>query len=289
MKPVKSLTFGGILTALFVIASILLRYEIPGIEIVILFFVPFFAAFYSYKNKLIDCGVFFAATMLITMLIDWSSALLYILPSITVGLLYGFLIKAKFNGYTIVYTLTIAEFGLTMLGSCVIKLITGNSLIDIFQTLFSSELEYNSRFLGLGILIFYSFVQAFFIHIVMRRELKKLKVDVPSKGQPPIWLLLVSLISIVLSFFKFEEDIYSFFTAVSAIVFGLPIVLYGYQESNKPWILLAVQLGFFLVGTLPLMLEATGYEVVSAYIILFIPPLGFAFYQFLKDDKKEAK
>ena len=81
MKPVKSITFGGLLAAIYAVITLMLKFEwVPGLDLLILFFLPIFSAIYAYKTKLIDYGIFFISTALITLLNLLSSSLLRTTP-----------------------------------------------------------------------------------------------------------------------------------------------------------------------------------------------------------------
>lgn len=283
MKPTKSICFAGLLAAIHVIASIFIRFAwVPGLEILFLFVAPFLSAMYAIKANWKYTLVYFIATIGICLGIDWAGAMMYVLPTLVVGILYGFLQKKKQNGTTIVYALTIAEFGLVLFGAWIIKLGLGKDYIETLQNFF--PLEGNAVHLALGLILFYSFAQAFLIHIITKYELKRMKIDVVKTKYPAFWLFVLHIASLVCCFLPFKKEIYIFFTSVAAIVFGLPIALYGYQSCDKVWIILLVQVVVFLGGSIPLMRVFEGYKAVSAYIILFVPPLVWAFVSLFRKD-----
>ncbi len=281
MKPVRALTFGGLLAALHIIATILLHFAwIPGIELIILFIVPFFSAMYSYKCKFRETIIFALATLIVCTIIDPTAGLLYILPTLAVGVVYGELVKHKANGTTIVYTLTILEFALFFLSAVILKWFTSVDIILSLKTIFHLAKTKND-FLSLGLLLGYSFMQAFLLHFILRAQLKRMGITVTKTTNPPFWVLILSIASLIACFMPWKQDIYIIFTTTAAIVFSLPIALYGYQITSKPWIILAVQAVVFLGGTLPLLKVYTSYQAVLPYIILFAPPVLYALYELI--------
>lgn len=288
MKPVKSIAFAGLMAALHVGATFLAKYA-PGFQLIILFIIPFFSAMYAIKAEAKYCLIYFVATIIACMFVSWTDTLLYVLPSLVAGLLYGFLVKAKQGGTAIVYTLTIAEFGLICLAALIGKKALGNEYIEVLKQYF--PIGRNNQHLGFGLVIAYCFAQSFLIHIITKYELKKVKIEVNKSEYPPLWIFALHIISLICCFLPYKDEVYVFFSAMAAVVFGLPVALYGYQSTEKIWIILAAQAVVFLAGTLPLLklFEDEGYKAIAAYIILFVPPLVMAFINLFKQESIELK
>lgn len=282
MNKTKSIVLAGLMCAIHAICTFVFKMEyFVGLEFAVLFLFPFFSAVYSYKAKPVYILSYAIATILVCTIIDPASSLLYIIPTIIVGSVYGFLLKAKLDGMTIVYALTGIEFILFILGSYIIKGITG---VDVVETL-SNILKFtaDSTELGLGFLLLYSFALSAFIYFFTKKSLKKMKIEVTKYEHPNFILLVLSIMALVASLITYEDETYTFFTAICAIVFLLPIVLYGYQGCEKPWIIMLIQGVVFLAASIPLLKhygEAT-YKSLVAFILVFLPPYLYGAYHLL--------
>ena len=125
--------------------------------------------------------------------------------------------------------------------------------------------------------------------IITKEELKKINVNIRRADKPSFFNLELCIIFLVAVFLNYSNDAITFFMAVAAIVFALPLALYGYQSTNKPWIILAVQGAAFLFPVLPLLkkFEESGYKSISAYLILFFPPILFGIYKLIKNSSSK--
>lgn len=293
MKNVKALTFAGILASIHIVATLLLRFEvIPGIEFIILFFVPFFSAYYSYKANWKQLLIYFVSTLAICLVLDYISTLLYILPTLVTGSIYGILVKKKFAGMNIIYTLTIVETALFYLSALIIKGLVGGVYFDVIANIFHLKNK-ESAVITFGLIFVYSFMQSFLLHYAMKYQLKKLKVEVKKAEHPSFIVLVLALVSFIAVFLPMDEQ-YFVLSMCSFMVFGSAICLFGYQYSGEKiiWVLFA-QAVCFLIIALPLMKLGgfnEGYKALVPYLTLFVPPLGLGIYKLFKDSfiKKEA-
>ncbi len=291
MSKTRSIVLCGLTTAAHVIATLLLRFQVGvGIDIAILFMVPFFSAMLSLKTDIRYSFIFAVASLLICSIIDFNSALLYILPTISVGIAYGLAVKNNLDGTSIVYILTIVEFGLFFISALLLKKIAKFDVIYWMQTIL--HFEGSNAYLGLGFLLIYCFAQAFMVHIATKSSLKKLKIEVKKTDKPSFFIILISIIGFIVAFFPFEKEAIIFFISILSIISVIPLVLYGYQQTEKPQIILMIQVGVFLVITLPLLKTYESldlsYQHITAYLLLLLPPMGYGLYK-LFFNKEEVK
>lgn len=283
MKPVRALTFGGLLAAIHIIATIMLHFGwVPGLELVILFVVPFFSAMFAYKCRIKESLIYVVATLLICTLISPTAGLLYILPTLAVGVVYGELVKHKANGTTLVYVLTVVEFGLFFVSAYILKLFTDVEVLKLMQSIFHLERS-NDKFLALGLLLGYSFMQGFLLHFIMKAQLKRLGVNVVKTENPPLWVVILGIASLIACFMSYSDETFVIFTIAAAVIFGSAIALHGYRISDRPWILLAIQAIVFLGASLPLIYFEVfkDHQEILPYIIMFVPPVFYSLYHLI--------
>ena len=126
----------------------------------------------------------------------------------------------------------------------------------------------------------------------IRAYLKDKGFEYQKNVRPDFYLLALAILSIIATALPYHSEFYTTFCFVAAIVYGLPIALYGYQACSKLVIMLIVQAVFFLGISLPLLLLVLeGNQTLIAYLIIFVPVIAFAFYQLIMHgyNKEEVK
>lgn len=283
MSKVRSLVFGGLICAIHIVALILAMY-LPDlfIDIVIMFVMPFFMAMYTIKCGWKHSLIVSAATLLIGLIIDLAQlrALLLILPTLAVGVLYGILVNKKATSHTIVYSLFILEVGLFFMSAGLITLLTGLDFISNLKEIFRLHNNIDTTLFAVLLLVIYCFAQAFLLHFILMYQLKKMKVEFNKSKYPPFWLFFISLGTLIATFFNYKDpELYLLITAL-AIAFASSIAIYGYQCcSKKLTTMFVVQAAFFLVISVPIIAtEIAKDNIAIPYIVAFLPPFLYGAY-----------
>lgn len=282
MKKTQALIYGLILSVLYVGTLLLAHFEVViPLQYILLFVLPFLGSVYAYQNKYYYPLAFLVGALVVSLIIDWGFGLLYILPMVVVPFVYTFLAKKKTSGNNIIYGVITAAFGSLAIANAIYSLINGVSYLDGFSKMTYLD-RANNEYLAMSIIMAFYFFQALLMHFILRSYLK---VDYKKNQRPDFWLLALSIASIIATPIPYRSDAYTAFTFVAAIVYCLPIVVYGYQICEKIIVLLIVQLVFFLGGSLPLLLKVLeGTQSLVAYLIIFVPVIFYGYYRLLMQE-----
>lgn len=280
MNKVQSIVFGGLISAIHIVILILSMY-LPDlfIDIILMFVAPFFMGMYTVKCNLKSSLIVGGATLLISLIVDVTQlrALLFVLPTLILGIGYGFLVKKKATSHTIVYVLALLELAVFFLSAAIINLFTGTDFIHNLKEIFRLHDSVDSNMFAFILLIAYCFAQAFLLHFILKFQLKKMKVAFSKSNYPPFWLFVLGLVAFIAAFIPYKDhDVYILITLV-AIVFATPIAFYGYQKSAKKMnIMFFAQAGVFLLVSVPLIASnlCVNAEAIP-YIALFLPPFAY--------------
>ena len=105
-KNLKSITLGAIFAALYAIMSFLSIYFIPILGVIGLIVLPIFAAYYASLYKFKEVLIFNIATILlcfISGISDPGYVILYVLPTLIIGDIYGLLNRLNIKYYTTIF------------------------------------------------------------------------------------------------------------------------------------------------------------------------------------------
>lgn len=283
MNKVQSIVFGGLISAIHIVILILTMY-LPDlfIDVVLMFLTPFLMGMYTVKCGIKHSLIVGAATLVISILIDVTQlrALLFVLPTLILGIGYGALVKYKATSHTIVYALAILELGIFFMSAGIINLLTGTDFIHNLKEIFRLHDSVDSSIFAFILLIAYCFAQAFLLHFILKFQLKRMKVTFSKSNYPPFWLFVLAIVGFVATFIPYSDhDVYVLITLI-AVIFATPIAFYGYQKSAKKMnIMFFTQAAIFLVVSVPLIASkvCANYEAIP-YIILFVPPFAYGVY-----------
>lgn len=281
---VRALTFGALITALHIVALLIMRYSlVPGLDIAFFFILPFFSAMYSVKCPGRNVFIMALSTLAIAIVIDLPISLMPLLPSLVVGIAYGILTKLKVGSTTKIYALTVIELGLFFLDLFLVTIIDDGTIVEILNTLFNTQGlagDFDtSDNLGTIFIVVYCFAEAFLMHFILKNALKRMKVKNVKDEYPPIWIPFIALAGFGCSFIIFESEAFNILMYAIMICFALPVCLYGYQSAHKPAILygiFGVQTLVFLAAILPLLFADN--TLTWPYFLLLVPPFGYALF-----------
>lgn len=279
MNNTRALAFGGLLAAIHLIAAIAVEY-LPGLDLFLIFILPFFSVMYVLKVKATYVASYAIATFIIALIFNPPVALLYILPSLIVGILYGYLVKVKTTSMTLIYILAASQLITFFLSCFSIQLLYGIDVISSIQHFFKIDLE-AYRFLGLPLLVIYCFAQAFLLHIILKSQLKKFKIRFEKTPFPPLWFNIAEFLLLAAMFSGLLKDGYLISITLGVIIFGIPFVLYAFQQTSKTNILFFIMAFCFLVVSIPLT-KIYNSDSAIPYISMFVPVALYGMWLALK-------
>lgn len=266
----KSIASAGILTALYAIASFLSVYNIvPFLSIFFLMIMPILAAYYASINSLKATLLFNIATMVVCFLISLTDpiySILYVLPTLLIGDLFGLLNKLKIKYYTSIFLQSIA-FSITNI--LAIVLAEKYYEISIIKFIISDEWVYNN--LSFSILFILSGVEAIFTSIFVFERLKSINIIKEKERKFPMYgyiaILILTLLTIL--FYFISNNLY-FLCLVMILILAIPIVDY-FIKTIKHFSL--VMLAYFLI-TIPLEIYMCSLSLFYLVGIIVISPLS---------------
>ena len=279
MSKVRTIVFGGLIAAIH-IAILLIAIYLPSIFIdyLLMFVMPFFMAMYVIKCKVVPGIIVAIATVLLGLIFDYTQfrALLLLLPTLATGIVYGALVKYRASNYTMIYVLTIVNIALFFASAGLITLFTQIDFIANIKEIFKLHLSesIHSSYFAIMLLVGYCFLQSFVLHYIMKNQLKRMKITFNSAPYPPFWILFLSIPLLVAAFFTYENKDMYLLINLGAIIFAIPIALYGYQRTGKKiTTMFFVQGAVFLAVSVPLLATgATKDCALIPYLVLFTPP-----------------
>lgn len=125
----KAIATGAIFASL-ITALTLLSYAIPGIELLFVFFLPFFSSYISFEFGIKKAVPFLLATAILSCLVSYIVGLIYVLPSVLSGIFFGLLSRKLDNIIDIGFIMSFIEGSLFSLS---ILLISKIFAIDVFM------------------------------------------------------------------------------------------------------------------------------------------------------------
>lgn len=281
MNKTRSIVFGGLLAAIHLIAVFIIEY-IPGFDLVLIFALPFLSVMYVIQCKPVYVLSYALATFLLALVFNPPAALLYILPTLVVGVLYGYLVKLKTTNLTLIYSLAAAQLVTFFLSCFFISLIYGIDVVASLQTFFNLDLNAN-RYLGLPLLVLYCFAQAFLIHTILKGQLRKMRIRFQKTPFPPIWIGILEVLLLITLFSSLVKEGHILAVSIGCVAFGIPFVLYAFQQTKRMNTLFIVIAVFFLAIALPLTLVYQDASSAIPFIAMFVPIIFYGMWLAFKE------
>lgn len=195
---VQNIAYMGMMAAVNIV-FVVMTYFIPFLLFVLVFLLPLCSAIISFYCKKIYFPFYFVVVTAICLLIDFSDALFYVVPSLITGFIFGMMIEKKIPSIFIIATITVVQFGLSLLSIPLIELITKRNIVDDMAALFKlSDFEY-LVYLKYTFIFFVAFTQTILTYLVMRSELIKFGMEFNDIIEKTIILDIVSIVFIGLS------------------------------------------------------------------------------------------
>ena len=111
VKSLNAITLGGIFAAIYTVITIISVYIFPLIGVIGLLILPIFSAYYSSLYNFKETLIFNIATLFTCFIVgiaDPFYAILYVLPTLVVGDVFGILNRHKIKYYTTIFLQTLS-------------------------------------------------------------------------------------------------------------------------------------------------------------------------------------
>ena len=205
------------------IIFIVMTFFVPFLLFVLVFILPLCSAIISFYCKKIYFPIYFVVVTAVCLLIDFSDALFYVIPSLLTGFLFGLFIEKRVPSIFIIIAITVLQFGLSLASIPLIELITKRNIIDDMATLFKLNDYQYLNYIKYTFIYFVAFTQTILTYLVMRSELIKFGMEFNDKIERTMILDLFSVAMIGLSIlfvFLVPEICYIFlFTSLIFVIY----------------------------------------------------------------------
>ena len=271
MKKNNYLTLGGLFVALHLL-FVFISKALAGSELILVVFLPLLSTIYSLKFNIKETIIFFIASFLLCLIFEPVSTLIYVLPALICGCVYGIFRKKNVKELSLLYISSMAHSVSLLISFSFISLMFKE--VDFFS-IFSTFISKDGAAFYVCIymfLILLGVLEAFVTHSITTSELKRLGYkDLEREKDTPLWmnfaLVGISLIYVVLAFIN---PILTCYVMPFLLAFSIPNIVDFIGEDKHKWI-------YFLVGGLFFaIIFITKYVTPSLYpgmLILMLSPL----------------
>ena len=264
------LALGGLFITLHLVFIFLSRILV-GSELLLVIFLPLLSTIYSLKFKFKETCVFFFSTLLLCVIFEPISTLIYVLPALICGMSYGFLVKKDVKELSLVYASALAHsFSLFISFLFISLLFKEVSFFEIFSRLVNKEGDsfYACVYL---ILISLGVLESFVVHTITNNELVRLGYkEIKKEEETPMWINASLLISIVIFIIlSFINPIFTCYIFPYMLAFIIPVLVEFIMLNKRKWIYLCVA----FVGLISLFLTSYVNSIFYPFLILlmFLP------------------
>lgn len=269
---VQNIAYMGLMAAVNII-FIVMTYFVPFLLFVLVFLLPLCSAIISFYCKKIYFPIYFVAVTAVCLLIDFSDALFYVIPSLITGFIFGLLIERKVPSIFIILAITIVQFGLSLASIPLIQVITNRNIVEDMAALFKlSDYEYLG-YVKYTFIFTIAFIQTILTYLVMRSELVKFGMSFNEVVEKAIILDIFSIFFISMSvLFGFLVPEISYIFLIIALIFAFYRIIRLDFKYYKIYLI-----EFFII------LFATVFFVAELYSLI-TKPLGlllFGIFPFL--------
>lgn len=173
---IQNIAYMGMMAAVNII-FVVMTYFVPFLLFVLVFVLPLCSAIISFYCKKIYFPIYFVVVTAVCLLIDFSDALFYVIPSLLTGFVFGLFIEKRVPSVFILSAITVLQFGLSLASIPLIELITQRNIVNDMAELFKlSDYEYLG-YIKYTFIFFIAFVQTILTYLVMRSELVKFGME----------------------------------------------------------------------------------------------------------------
>lgn len=268
-NQIQSISYAGIFAAIYMIIT-LLSVVFPFLEGFILVIMPIFATYYAIHFSCKQTFIFNLVTLILCFLLSYSDpffAFIYILPTLIVGDIFGFLIKKKIPFFLTFFFLSLTFLLTNLLTLYLTKIIYH---LDLFTYLFSNEKKVMSEF-AFSFLFIISIVEAILCQIYILGELKKINITLKKENFSASFYSLIGCCSFIfMCIFKcFSANLY-YLLFLFSILLSFPSLYCFFQKRKHLSLSIFVIGAFYILTIFPLNLYLN-YTYIP--IVLMLPIL----------------
>lgn len=258
----QNIAYMGMMAAVNII-FVVMTYFVPFLLFVLVFVLPLCSAIISFYCKKIYFPIYFVVVTAVCLLIDFSDALFYVVPSLLTGFVFGFFIEKRVPSIFIIAAITILQFGLSLVSIPLIELITHRNIVDDMVALFKlSDYEYLG-YIKYTFIFFIAFTQTILTYLVMRSELVKFGMEFNEVVERTTILdfITIGMIGLSVLFGFLVPEICFIFLLLAYIFIFYRILKLDYQHYRLYLIELVISLFatvFFVAGLYSLIVKPLG-------------------------------
>ena len=266
---IKAITLAGILSAVYVVVTLFSVYNIiPLLSVFSLMIMPIFAAYYASIYSFKKVLLFNLTTMILCFIVGLADPLysiLYVIPTLIVGDLFGLFNKLKIKYYTTILLQTIA-FSLTNIAA--LLLAEKFYEIQIIEVIISDKWVYEN--MSFTILFLLSGAEAIFSSMFIFEKLKSFNIiKVKEKSMPDYgYITIVSLFLLAILTYFISNNLY--FLVITLILILMIPILNTFIKKIKHFNL--VLLAYFIV-TITINFALCIYELFYVIPLVALSPI----------------
>ena len=255
------------------IIFVVMTYFVPFLLFVLVFVLPLCSAIISFYCKKIYFPFYFVVVTAVCLLIDFSDALFYVIPSLLTGFVFGLFIEKRVPSIFILAVITIIQFLLSLASIPLIELITHRNIVDDMATLFKlSDYEY-LNYLKYTFIYFIAFTQTILTYLVMRSELVKFGMEFNEVIERTVVLDIVTIclvgLSVLFGFFVPEICFIFLLTAFLFIIYRFIKLDYShYKLYLIEIVIILFATVFFIAGLYSLVTKPLGLLLFGIFPVL---------------------
>jgi hypothetical protein len=272
----ESIALTSLMVALNVILNAANAY-IPFAGYFLASFLPLVSTIYVLNTKIQYYPFYFISSLALgiaTTATDFSSTLLYLVPSLIAGLIYATCVRGKLDPGMAYFYSTISLFIAEVIMIPVINLIYSTDTINNILTIFAVQNLQDIYEFIYGILFLICALKELFVYLITKDELEKLSYKIVTKEYPSLHLsittVVLALIAYCFSFLRLYS--YSFIFLAADIVAGI-IVSYKLFKLQKTSISISVFLTLLLSWILYVFFAQITNNYIYTLIVLCIYPV----------------
>mgnify|MGYP003296143915 CR=1 FL=1 len=247
----KHIAMGAIFTSL-ILVLLVLGYVVPGIELLFMIFLPFLSSYISFEFGLKKSLPFLVASIILSFLLSYINAILYVIPSLVSGVCFGALGKRINKIIDLTFIMSFIEGFLFALSIIVISLLFGLDIQEDIALLINMD----SNMLNSNIYLFLFLIgltQSTMTSVVIIHNYHKLKLR-NFEYQTGKIIFIFNIISILsmIAFFN-NSQILRLNYGVYFVTLIVQVFSSFTVKVKRNWIFSLIQIFTFLFISIPLL------------------------------------
>lgn len=265
---VQNITFMGIMAAINIVFVLLTTYVFPALFFLLVFILPLTSVVVTLLCKKRYFIFYFVATVaicLVSTLNDFSQTILYVIPSLISGFVFGILIEKKVPTIWNIFLCSWISFGFTYLGIPIIKLQYGADPVFTFIKVFHLESFAYVNYLIPSFIFFIALAQSLISYAVIKTQSNKLGFECVDSHNFVNYIVGFCCAILTVGFAFLVPEI-SYLFSFCLVYFGVYEICYLFQKEARISI-------YFSFGALLVTI------LMFVFLYQFInKPLGFLLY-----------